>query len=158
MIKFLNPRCEKCGHFAKNGACLLDKSLTDKEGLCRYYTESPYICELCGKHLISIEAIFTSGNQHPFHIICRQCIEKIGKCNTCQKAANCRFENDNTVPEPAYVMQTIRQGPMVTQTQVKNPKRINLTCKAGCSCYINGECERNDGGYCDNYICAVENW
>ena len=160
MNKFLNPKCKKCGHAQASQVCKIDNTpIADIEnGFCACYTESPYICEYCGRHLVSEQVIYTYGIQSSFHLLCPDCIERINTCNTCEKASQCRFENDHTIPEPAYVMKTIQQGPMIQQIQIKNPKRINLTCKVNCPCFHNDECIRDARGYCDNYECAVKNW
>jgi hypothetical protein len=154
MTKFLNPRCAKCGHYQK-GICLLDNQPSKDTSLCRYYTESPYICELCGKHLIQEVVNYTFGTNP--HIVCNNCFQQIYTCQACEYGNVCKFEQDQTVPEPTYVTQQIRQGPAIIQQQVKNPKRINLTCRVNCPCFINEQCCKENGS-CDKYQCSVENW
>ena len=158
MNKFINPKCQKCGHYQKPEVCLLKNTQINPEGLCHNYTESPFICEVCGKHLIAESVNYTTGIESPFHIVCINCLHQMYTCGTCIEAQTCKFENDQTIPEPAYVMQTIQQGPVISQMQVKNPKRINLTCKVNCPCFVDGDCIRAAGGYCDKYKCAVKNW
>ena len=157
MIKFLKPRCEKCAHY-KSQHCILQNIIPNPTALCSNYTESPYICEICGKHLISSEVIWTYGNEISHHMICGNCINLINTCGSCKQAQDCRFEQDHTISEPAYVIEQIRQGPAIMQQQIKNPKRINLTCATGCPCYINGECVKSDGNSCEKYVCIVKNW
>lgn len=154
MNKFVNPRCAKCGHY-KMGNCLLDNQPSKDTNLCQYYTESPYVCELCGKHLFQEAVNYTFGTEP--HLICIHCFQQIGTCQTCKSGNTCSFHQDQTIPEPAYVMQQIRQGPAIIQQQVKNPKRINLTCKVNCPCFINEQCNRENGS-CEKYECTVSNW
>lgn len=161
MNKFVNPRCGKCGHY-KNNICLLTNLEVDKNDLCRNYTESPYICEICGNHLTLKKVIFTYGQNNPFHMICPTCISFINTCQTCKSVNTCKFVEDQTISEPPYIMkqnviEQLRQGPAIIQQQVKNPKRINLTCKVNCPCFINEQCNRENGS-CDKYQCSVENW
>ena len=156
MTKFLNPKCAKCGHY-QMGQCLLTGETPNDTALCYNYTESPYICELCGKHLTNELVNYVFGNQTLHHLVCINCLQKMYSCETCECGNTCKFEQDHTVPEPTYVMQQIRQGPAVIQQQVKNPKRINLTCRVNCPCFINEQCCKEIGS-CDKYQCSVENW
>lgn len=149
--------CGKCKHH-QGGQCLIINALTDNDWFCAHYTESPYICELCGRHLYSEAVNYTYGNQSTHHLICLNCYSMLSTCQTCKNANTCKFEQDLTIPEPAYIIQQIRQGPAVFKQQVKNPKRINLTCATGCSCYVNGECVKSNGNSCEKYVCSVENW
>ena len=156
MDKFVNPRCEKCGHH-KHGHCLLKDEAVRSTDLCQHYTESPYICELCGRYLSYEGVNYTYGDKTKHHLVCISCFSILYTCQTCKCANTCNFEQDSTVPEPAYVMQQMRQGPAIIQQQVKNPKRINLTCKVNCPCFINEQCCKEIGS-CDKYQCFVENW
>ena len=159
MMLIPNPKCAKCGHL-KGGNCLLTNAAipNPNETFCMHYTESPYVCEVCGKHLTQETVNYTNGNKAPHHLICLQCYTTITTCRGCIESGNCRFEQDQTVPEPPYVMQQVRQGNAIMQTQVKNPKRINLTCRANCPCFINEECMKSADSSCDKYKCAVKDW
>ena len=152
-----NPKCGKCKHH-QSGQCLIIDTPTDNDWFCAHYTESPLICEICGNHLLNYQVFLSPGQQSPYHITCENCSKAINSCNTCRNANICKFDQDNTIPEPAYVMQQVRQGPAIIQQQVKNPKRINLTCATGCSCYVNGECIKSNGNSCEKYVCSVKNW
>lgn len=154
MTKFINPRCAKCGHY-QMGQCLLTHEPAKDTALCIYYTESPYICEKCGRHLTQETVNYTYGTKP--HIICGECYQHLFTCVSCKCGHTCKFEQDSTVPEPTYVMQQIRQGPSIIQTQVKNPKRINLTCRVNCPCFVNEVCLKEIGS-CDKYECSVPNW
>ena len=154
MIHFPDPKCDKCGH-NKGGKCKL-MDCPPNTNFCSYYTESPYICEICKAHLPK-EAVCWEKGTNSYHIVCSQCSSTMGKCNNCANSSICRFQQDNTIAAPLYVTQTIQQGPMITQQQVKNPARIQQTC-INCPCYISDECQRSNNGSCEKYSCSVENW
>ena len=66
--------------------------------------------------------------------------------------AFCSFENDPS-PLPKIVQKQVRQGNMTAITQVRNPERIEITCKKDCPCYDpEFECLRQFGtcGKCEN--------
>ena len=154
---FNNPKCEKCANNHLQRCLLFDKVMED-DFFCYYYTESPYVCEICKKHLPTDKVVYeTGGNQTSYHLICANCSSMIGTCSFCKNANTCKFEQDKTISEPLYVIQEIRQGPMITQQQVKNPKRIEKTC-INCSCYKSGDCLKANNSSCEDYKCIVENW
>lgn len=157
MQKFINPKCAKCAHLRGANACLLHKqNLINTDTFCAEYTESPYICEICGNHIATTNVVWEKGDIS-YHTICAKCSSAIGTCNICKTFTTCVFETDNTIPEPPYIMHQMRQGQTIIQQQVKNPARIQRTC-INCCCYKSGECQRQDGNSCEKYSCAVENW
>ena len=153
-----NPKCQKCAHRQGNNCALSNTPLTNLDTFCPHYTESAYICELCGKHLFKEAVNYTYGDKQSYHLICLNCYSLLFTCQTCQSANTCAFEQDQTVSEPPYVMAQMRQGNSIIQQQIKNPKRIELTCKVNCPCFINDECQRQNGGSCDKYRTIVNDW
>lgn len=55
-------------------------------------------------------------------------------CSTCKLSNVCEFET-NPSPIEKTINQQIRQGNMIMMAPVKNPKRIEETCKKFCKCY-----------------------
>ena len=95
-------------------------------------------CPICKRQLHQNQSfiLYIEGK----HILlCPQCYDLIGKCQTCEYGHRCAFEEDNTMTH--VITQTIRQGPAVIQTQVKNPALIEKHC-------INCRCAWDDKGTC----------
>ena len=91
-------------------------------------------CNYCGNPLK--EATIWPEFQLITCLRCAQQIEQLLATNPCQiccEAAECEFET-STNPLPKLVMQTVRQGNAIMQTQIRNPERMKQTC-AGCYCY-----------------------
>lgn len=85
-----------------------------------------------------------------FYSICPTCFNKMGTCETCINCNNCDLMNDHS--ESPYIMQTVRQGPMIIQQQVKNPNLIARHCNK-CHCSFDGEtCNKDDKDIaCNNW-------
>jgi hypothetical protein len=67
-------------------------------------------------------------------MLCESCAEQLTSCHFCKNGNECDFEtNPSTLPK--MVQKRIQQGPMISVTTVKNPSRVDITCKAGCPCY-----------------------
>ena len=143
-----NIKCKKCKHY-QNGQCLILNSPREENQFCSNYTDSPYICELCGNHLISSQVLYEQGKQTPWHMICGNCFTAITTCKVCSYNNYCAFAQDASIKETPYTMQTIRQGNSIIQMQAKNPKRIELTCKK-CKCFHNDSCLREEDSQCEN--------
>ena len=115
----------KCGQCAlkalKNGMCpVLNANMEDENG-CPYFTTEVHACEICGT--IIPKGGYIQEDNEVFHLICHDCATS-NPCKSCDKVKSCRFEQDQTCQEPAYVMVQQRQGNMVVQSQALNPKRI----------------------------------
>ena len=77
-------------------------------------------------------------------------------CVTCYNGKLCDFEN-NPSPLPKQVQQTQRMGNAVMTQVVKNPERINITCKNGCACWSD-ELGCIKESCIQNRFCLNENW
>ena len=143
--------CKRCKH-RQNNVCLLTHQTTEDNLSCAHYTDSPYVCQLCGNHILQGNITIIEK-----HLLCNDCASNIGTCITCELTQICTFRTDNTIKEPPVIPQTIRQGNTVMQTQIKNPARVKLTCEK-CSCYINGECLKEAGIGCEKHKLNIEGW
>lgn len=85
-------------------------------------------------------------------VFCSNCARLFGSCLMCEHFEGCSF-SDEAIDIPPFVMQTVQHGPVKTQIQVANPKRIEATCLAHkCSCFDKKEHKCMRGfGVCDNY-------
>lgn len=119
----------------------------------KFGTETLTNCQICGKELPT-KAIVINDIEGKFLYTCPQCYGLLLTCSSCEYIQNCGFINDHS--EPQIVQQTVRQGPVVMSTQVKNPNLIQKHC-AICRCgTINGqnidcERERDNGLHCSNH-------
>ena len=148
--------CKECGHNLSN-QCALSHQPVEENDICGYYTENPIHCEICGDHLISQQVIITAGDSTPYHILCANCYEYLGACQTCTLGNICSFRQDSSIKEPPVILQTIREGNTVIQTQIKNPARIKLTCEK-CSCYREGNCCKEEISRCESYHNNITGW
>lgn len=98
-----------------------------------WFKSQPVIinCAFCGQPHQQIEMVCFIDDNEKSTLICPQCYGHIGTCVLCQYKAECGFQNDHS--EPQIVMQTIRQGMMTMQTQVKNPNLVQKHC-VNCRC------------------------
>lgn len=109
-------------------------------------------CTQCGKPILGKE-VFISADLKA--IFCKRCISLLGSCYTCEKAAQCAFEQDPS-PLPKQVAQVIQQGNVTMQTIIRNPEREKITCQAGCPCWHE---EWGCGRAADiNIRCINNNW
>ena len=143
----------KCGDCAlkaiKHGMCPIFNANMEEENGCPYFTTEIHACEICGS-IIPKGGYFQEDNGE-FHLMCGNCATG-HPCKSCREIKNCRFETDQSCQEPPYVMIQQRQGNMVVQKQVLNPKRIQATCAAGCFCYNEEHgCMKEHGCDCNNH-------
>jgi hypothetical protein len=138
-----------------NGMCpVFSADMSDKEG-CPYFTSELHLCDVCGNH-ISQNAIIDNTDD-VCHVVCPQCGQGLDMCATCIQYKRCAFQQDTSCPEPPQIMKQMRQGNMVMQTQVLNPKRIEATCRKGCPCFdedgldSGNFCKKQNGVGCCNY-------
>jgi hypothetical protein len=79
-----------------------------------------------------------------WHEMCPRCANA-PRCSTCIHSY-CAFQQDTNCQEPPMVMRQMRQGNMIVQQQVMNPKRVEATCRQGCPCF--NEDGLDDGSFC----------
>ena len=151
-------KCDTCAYKSiANGGCpIFHADMSGKDG-CPYHSTELHTCDICGTVIFG-KAILTEENDK-WYGICPNC------CNAppCKICANqyCAFQQDASCQEPPYVMREVRQGNMIMQTQVMNPKRVEATCRKGCPCF--NEDGLDDGAFCgrqNEFGCAKHkiNW
>jgi hypothetical protein len=132
--------------------------MTGKQG-CPYHTIELQICDMCGSAMLE-KAILEMDKNGEWHQMCGKCASAPA-CQTCIHQY-CAFQQDTNCQEPPMVMRQIRQGNMVVQQQVMNPKRVEATCRQGCPCF--NEDGLDTGTFCgrqgDSFGCSkyYTNW
>ena len=142
----------KCGDCAlkalKHGMCPVFNANMEGHSGCPHFTTQLTSCDVCGNVILG-ESYLQEENG-VFHILCAECANG-HPCKTCKELNNCRFRTDQDCQEPPYVMVQQRQGNMVVQQQIQNPKRVQATCANGCLCYSEEHgCMREYGCGCQN--------
>jgi hypothetical protein len=152
-------KCDTCVFKTlRNGVCpIFNADMTGKDG-CPYHSTELHICGICGNPIIE-KAILEQDKNGDWHKMCPQCANA-DQCKTCVHSY-CAFEQDTSCQEPPVVMRQMRQGNMVVQQQVMNPKRVEATCSQGCPCFNEDGlddgtfCGRKNGSGCNKYY---TNW
>lgn len=133
------------------GTCPYFKQVMNKDDpACAKYTDTVITCELCGGVTTPAASYLDLTNPSKPHRVCGNCKQYYGHCAVCKNSISCAFENDPS-PLPKMVQHEVRQGNMISVTQIMNPSRIEITCKKGCACFDpeNGCLRQNNT--CGNY-------
>lgn len=144
--------CGECALAKHNGGiCPVFKTAQPQDNPgCQYHTCELHPCILCGNHMTKDNQFIDITEPDNIIIYCGKCKQHISHCPTCVNSKECRFETDPS-PLPKIVQQEIRQGNMITVTQVRNPERIRQTCQNGCLCFSEEfGCSRQIN-HCGNY-------
>lgn len=147
--------CGKCAYKAlQDGKCpVFGREMPAETPGCPIFSTTMTKCALCGNIIMS-QPIIDYDRDGNTHIICRNCLSAT-PCETCTRANVCYFQTDHTCQEPPFIMREVRQGNMIMQTQVMNPKRVMATC-AKCECFnedgldTNTFCRKQEGCGCKN--------
>ena len=142
--------CGECALMRNNaGICPIYKTrFSADEGGCPAFTNGIEHCDICGSPILKGGNLYLEDSDATLKIICGNC-SQLPKCRLCTHINQCAFE-------PPFVMQTIQQGNMIMQQQVRNQKRVELTCGKGCPCYHQTsegdfQCFRDYGEGCRNH-------
>jgi hypothetical protein len=120
--------CETCGFRSPNGkTCLIFQT---EMQYCSKHEENPEKCSICGNLMIKNTSIYDSDKEI---VICQNCNQMMKTCRFCLNQY-CAFEQDPN-PMPKVVVQTIQQGNMTMQMQIRNPEREKMFCLT-CNCYL----------------------
>ena len=147
-----------CGQCAlrQNGICpIFNKAVEAEQSACMNYLTTIVPCELCGGVILPGQMLIDITIPNERHTVCRNCKKTFGHCQSCIERQKCSFETDPS-SLPKVVQQEFRQGNMISVTQVKNPSRIEITCKKGCSCFHEEIGCLKENGTCGNYKIIYE--
>lgn len=108
------------------------------------------VCDACGQSRLIDYICYCKDDSANMKILCPSCYSKTNTCYMCRSAQTCDFET-NPISIPPVVMKTVRRGPMVTQTQIRNPDRVAETCAKNCSCYDPEKGCLRELGWCSSY-------
>lgn len=141
-------KCDTCAlNKLQSGVCPVFKAdMTGKDG-CPMYQCELQTCDLCGNVIVGTVFLEHDDNMN-WHRLCQSCINA-SPCQICVHQY-CAFQQDNHCPEPPYVLREVRQGNMIAQTQIMNPKRVEATCRQGCPCF-------NEDGLDNGTFCGRQN-
>lgn len=141
-------KCDTCAlNKLQGGACpVFNADMTGKDG-CPMYQYELQTCDLCGNVIVGTVFLEHDDNMD-WHRLCQSCINA-SPCKTCIHQY-CAFHQNQECKEPLYVMREVRQGNMIAQTQVMNPKRVEATCRQGCPCF-------NEDGLDTGEFCGRQN-
>ena len=151
-MRYTNKTCGQCALMQHSGGiCPVFKTEQphDHPG-CPYHAFELDPCPLCGNHMPKEHQLIDMTDSEHFYIYCDNCSKYVGHCETCTNAQNCSFETDPS-SIPKMVQKEIRQGNMIQIMTVKNPSRIDITCKKGCPCFSEEFGCLRQINYCDNY-------
>lgn len=153
--------CKNCAHrgVAQNGspACIIHKKIVNPEDdFCSDFAnpKDNINCEWCGQSTPPDEIKIWIIDDKP-RFLCPHCSQMVNTCQTCAYGNECGFANDHSMPQ--IVNQTVRQGGMIMQTQVKNPKLVDKHCRScRCSCDDKGTCLRDEHGVnCGHWLVGL---
>lgn len=154
-----NKNCGRCVLPGLNGGkCpIFQKSMEWNEPGCPIFAEELTTCETCGNPILPVEnVIYKADSKGEYHLLCDKCIAALRTCAGCENAKSCAFEND---PRPdKYVMETVRQGNAILQTQQKNDKIIRDTCAKGCKCFSEEFGCLRENNCCGNHNTILEDY
>lgn len=145
--------CGECALAQHNGGiCPIFKEAFPSDAqACPKFTTNVVNCALCGNLFRQIDTLVDITHSGPLHSICAQCHSQVNHCPTCKhNKEQCLFETDPS-DIPKVIQQQIRQGNMIQIATVKNPSRIEITCKKGCPCY-------SEDFECGKQITQCGNW
>ena len=101
---------------------------------CPYHTTEIVYCARCGNIIPKRNYMLTHYSDGTWKPTCEKCIKLSGTCGGCSKSSTCDFET-NPSPIPKAVQKRIQQGNQIMVTTIKNPSRIDVTCRINCPCF-----------------------
>ena len=141
--------CGNCALHNCFGGCPIFKMAIPPESPgCIKWEAQLENCEICGGPTIGGVVACFDVDSDQLHLICNSCAQNLGKCPTCKLYKECLFQTDPS-PIPPTIVQTVRQGNMISQMTVPNPERVAITCQK-CKCWNASEnyCFKQNIGNC----------
>lgn len=144
MIKY----CETCRFAEKSqNLCRLRNLRIDPTAdYCSFHSDNAEHCDMCQNIVFKNNYLIEEDTNNK---ICFQCNEKMKTCQLCTQFSRCEFQtNSSTIP--LYITETVQQGNMIVQKQIKNKERIEKFCLS-CPCYEGDyNCRKDFGVACEN--------
>lgn len=122
----------------------------DRNQVCPYWVDELVYCAKCGNIIPTPHFPLTHYSDGTWKPTCENCLKLSGTCGGCLNSTTCDFEtNPSTIPKA--VEKRFQQGNQIIVTQVKNPLRIDSTCRVNCQCFSEefGCCREHNT--CGNY-------
>ena len=112
----------------------------DRNQVCPYWIDELPKCEVCGR-IDPNYVLFLNKDETGYIPVCSKCEGLSGTCGGCSKSSTCDFET-NPSPIPKAIEKRFQQGNQTIIIQIKNPSRIDVTCRINCPCFSeeNGCC------------------
>lgn len=123
--------CKECAYFDDMRCKISGRPAISHNVACASFSSQRYECDICQCQIHHTEVIYDSKSNK---IVCSDCSNRLSTCDNCHNGHLCLFETDPS-PLPKQIQKQIRQGNMFGQTIIKNPDRIDITCKKGCPCW-----------------------
>ena len=123
--------CKECAYFDDMRCKISGRPAISHNVACASFSSQRYECDICHRQIHHTEVIYDSKSNK---IICSDCGNRLSTCDNCHNGSICLFETDPS-PLPKQIQKQIRQGNMFGQTIIKNPDRIDITCKKNCPCW-----------------------
>ena len=123
--------CKECAYFDDMCCKISGQPAISHNIACASFSSQRYECDICHRQIHHTEVIYDSKSNK---IICSDCGNRLSTCDNCHNGNICLFETDPS-PLPKQIQKQIRQGNMFGQTIIKNPDRIDITCKKNCPCW-----------------------
>ena len=148
-----NKYCKTCGYLHPQAPmCQLRGEQVDvNTDFCSKHQEISVVgnCAICGNPIYNTNLLLDMQEDGTFRHIHLACGRMLNTCNTCKHHLQCEFET-NPDPTPKLITQTVRQGNMIMQTQIRNPDRVHKFCYE-CPCFDSeNECLKQFN-CCGNY-------
>ena len=121
----------------------------DRNQVCPYWIEELPKCEVCGR-IDPNYVLFLNKDETAYMPVCFNCSKLSGTCGGCSNSTTCDFET-NPSPIPKAIEKRFQKGNQIIVAQVKNPSRIDITCRVNCQCFSEefGCCREHNT--CGNY-------
>lgn len=135
----------------QGGMCpVFKREVSDDDKGCIIHTTELSKCDFCGRVAFGT-LVISPTDDGKYRYVCEECCSLFGTCRTCEYGVNnCEFEtNPSTLPK--LVQKEFRQGPMVSIAQVRNPERIEITCRELCECWDDDFGCLRENGTCGNW-------
>lgn len=145
--------CYGCALFSKeHHGCLRTRTPELSTGYCSHWISELPICQVCGQVFLP-PATFVIEDGGLITVICPNCDQHRGKCQTCECGEYCDFNENTKCTLPKAIQQTTRRGNITMSRTVPNMARIEETCKKNCKCWDTEQncCSRGCFGTCGKY-------